>query len=142
MIGKAEWFRRRKYFGWGLAPATWQGWAYVAAMIAAIFGVQALPFPGESAKTWVMLAVALVFSADVVHMMFKQKKDERDRLHEAIAERNALWSMMLVLVVGVAWQAAASSAEGDPRIDPAIVAALAAALVAKAATNLYLDRKD
>lgn len=35
MAGK-PWFRRRRY-GWGLQPASWQGWAVTAAYVAAVF---------------------------------------------------------------------------------------------------------
>lgn len=33
--------------------------------------------------------------------MIRMKKDERERIQEAIAERNASWFMMLILVVGI-----------------------------------------
>jgi len=142
MIGRPEWFKRRKYAGWGLMPATWQGWAYVATMVAVIFGVQALAFLDDEVRIGLMFAIALVFSADIVHMMMRQHVDERERIHEAVAERNALWVMLVVLGVGVAEQAAASAIRGSIRVDPVILAALVGALIAKAATNLYLDRKD
>ena len=32
--GKEIWFKRRR-FGWGWVPCTWQGWAVIAAYIAA-----------------------------------------------------------------------------------------------------------
>ncbi len=28
MFGKPHWFKRRR-FGWGLTPVSWQGWIYV-----------------------------------------------------------------------------------------------------------------
>ena len=39
MFGNPEWFRERKV-GWGLAPITWQGWAYTASWAS----VLCLPF--------------------------------------------------------------------------------------------------
>lgn len=33
MIARADWFRRRKYGGWGVSPRTWQGWAYIVAIL-------------------------------------------------------------------------------------------------------------
>lgn len=36
MIGKKEWFRK-KTFGWGLTPKTWQGWVYVAVLLVLIY---------------------------------------------------------------------------------------------------------
>lgn len=141
MFGKPQWFRRRKYGGWGLFPATWQGWLYTAIIVALIFGVGQLPMPDEW-RMPAMLAVSLVFAADLVRLMAVVASDERERMHEAIAERNAMWAMIVVLCGGVAYQVAASLSAGGPAVDPVVVIALAAALIAKGATNLYLDRKD
>ena len=140
MIGKPEWFKRRKYMGWGFFPAKWQGWAYVAAIVAIILVIQWLPISGE-AKLITLMVFGVVFSVDAVHIMITMKKDERERLHEAISERNAMWAMIVMLCVGVAYQAAQSAAYGTVKIDPVVVGALFAALAAKAMTNFYLDRK-
>lgn len=39
MFGKPEWFKKKSW-GWGLTPVTWQGWAYTAAWCAMF----AIPF--------------------------------------------------------------------------------------------------
>src|SRR3989344_3475445 len=115
MIGKPNWFVRRKYGGWGLFPATWQGWVY--------------------------LVIFLV--ADTIDIMIRIKKDERETLHEALAERNALWVIIFILAAGIAYQAAQSAIlKGVPYVDPVIIIAIVAGLIAKAATNIYLDKRN
>ena len=141
MLGKPEWFSRRKYGGWGVFPKTWQGWAYIAAFVGVLAVVQILPF-GSQTKVLITFIIAAIIAADTVHIMLTMPRDERERVHEAIAERNALWAMLAVLVIGVAEQTAASVVNNTVRIDPVILFALAAALLAKAATNIYLDRRD
>jgi hypothetical protein len=42
MFGKPEWFKEKVWGGWGITPATWQGWAYAAAWAAITF----IPFAG------------------------------------------------------------------------------------------------
>lgn len=37
MLGNPKWFKRRKYSGWGLTPATWQGWVYLGTLICSVF---------------------------------------------------------------------------------------------------------
>jgi hypothetical protein len=141
MIGKPSWFSRRKYLGWGVFPSTWQGWAYLAVAVALISASQALPVR-EQARLTVTIVLAVVLAADLIHIMVAMPRDEREKVHEAIAERNALWVMLAVLVIGVGEQAAASVAHNDFRVDPIILAALVGAVLAKAVTNIYLDRND
>ena len=74
--------------------------------------------------------------------MLTMKKDERERLHEAISERNALWGIILVLVIGVLYQIITSTINQKPTIDPIIAIALGVGLLVKAVSNIYLDRKD
>jgi hypothetical protein len=143
MFGKPQWFVRRKYLGWGLMPVTWQGWAYMLVLVAPIVLAQYIPGISFNARTvFTACWIAVVF-AEVTHIMVSMKKDERDTLHEAIAERNALWMVLLALVGGALYQVFTQlSASEVPVVDPIIIIALVAGLVGKAATNLYLDRKD
>ena len=142
MIGKPEWFTRRKWGGWGLSPATKEGWVYLAAFVAVLFATQFI-FMEEKARIIAIAVVAVVLIADTVDIMFRMKKDERETLHEAFAERNALWAIIAVLAVGVAYQSAQSVAQnGTLAIDPVIIIALVAGLIAKASTNYYLDKRD
>ncbi len=141
MIGKPEWFRRRKYTGWGFTPVTWQGWVYVIIMILPIV---ALASASNLGKFWITAVIiwAVVFTLDCAHIIAHLPKDERDRMHEAIAERNALWVIVAVLAVGIGYQAATSAASQVVEMDPVILIAIFAGLVAKIISNIYLDKKD
>ncbi len=142
MIGKAKWFKRRKYGGWGLSPKTWQGWAYLAVLIGLCAIIQFFPVGDAQQKTIAILVLVFLVILDVIDIMIHLPMDERDRLHEAAAERNALWVMLSVLVAGVGYQAATSLSSEGPQIDPVIIIAILAAVIAKAITNIYLDRKN
>lgn len=135
MIAKSSWFSPRKYGGWGLTPNCWQGYAYIGALVLLLVIISNLQLPGFW-STGLMLAVAAIFSIDFIDIMLHLKKDERDVLHEALAERNAMWTMILVLVIGVAYQTSSTGA-----VDPIILAALAGATVVKAITHWYLRDK-
>ncbi|MFA6520492.1 MAG: hypothetical protein WCT44_02705 [Candidatus Paceibacterota bacterium] len=142
MIGKHEWFRRRKYTGWGFTPVTWQGWIYVAISILPL--VLLTSFPPISQTRIVLIVIwALIVSCDFIDIMIHLPKDERDRIHEAIAERNALWVILAVLIVGAAYQTATGVMTQDiSKIDPVILIAVVVGLVVKAVSNFYLDKKN
>jgi putative Mn2+ efflux pump MntP len=142
MIGKPEWFRRRKYTGWGFTPVTWQGWVYVFVMVLPIILLANL-YKVSQAWLGFVIVWAVVFCVDFIHIVSHLPKDERDRMHEAIAERNALWAIVAVLAVGVAYQAASVAVSQDmTKVDPVILVAIFAGLIAKAVSNIYLDKKD
>jgi len=135
MIAKASWFSQRKFGGWGLSPNCWQGWAYIALIALPIILIQYLNLPGFTG-TALMLAWSLFFSIDFLMVFFHIKKDERDILHEALAERNAMWFMIMALIVGVAYQTASSGV-----VDPVILVALIGAMIVKAITHFYLRNR-
>lgn len=141
MIGKPEWFRRRKYTGWGFTPATWQGWVYIAMMVLPLVLLTSNPVISQT-KIILIVIWALVFGADFIHIMVHLPMDERDRMHEAIAERNALWAIVTILSVGIASQAAAGVVRGIFAVDPIILVALFGGLLVKIISNIYLDKKD
>lgn len=141
MIGKPEWFARRKYGGWGLFPTTWQGFVYLLVFVLIIFATQLAPT--DEARIVATAIVGGILVLDTIDIMFRLKKDERDTIHEALAERNALWAILLVLVLGVAFEAAQSiAASGQFVVDPVIIAAIVIGLIVKAISNYYLDKKD
>lgn len=141
MIGKPHWFRRRKYTGWGFTPVTWQGWLYVAIAILPL--VLILNFSPVTQTGIVVLCIwALLVGIDFVDIVIHLPKDERDMIHEAIAERNALWVIIVVLAFGVAYQAAAGAVRGVVSVDPVIIVAIVGGLIAKIISNVYLDRRD
>ncbi len=142
MFAKQGWFKRRKYTGWGLTPASWQGWLYILVIIAPLIAVQEIDSIPGSVRLWFMLGWAAVIAVDLIDTMRKLPTDEREKIHEALAERNALWTILIVLTVGVAYQAAQTAIRGQVLIDPFIIAALLLATATKAISNYYLDHKD
>lgn len=142
MIGKPEWFVRRKYTGWGANPKTWQGWVYVLAMILPIVLVTNAGAVGTPQLVFIIIW-ALIFIADFIDILIHMKRDERERIHEAIAERNALWAIVSVLAIGVAYQAASAVVtKSITVVDPVIFVALIGGMIVKTVSNIYLDKKD
>ena len=141
MIGKPEWFQRRKYTGWGLTPATWQGWVYILVLIGIFVGVQSLPIPAQW-RMYTMIGLAVVFGIDFLDRMIHLKKDEREQQHEAIAERNAAWVMVLIIGIGVAYEAASSVVRHGFAVDPWLLAAVIGGVLAKMISNIYLEYKS
>lgn len=141
MIGKHEWFRRRKYTGWGFTPVTWEGWVYV--VIAILPLVLLMSFSPISQTRIILLVIwALIVGFDFVDIMIHLPKDERDLVHEAMAERNALWVILVVLAIGVGYQVASGAVVGIVKVDPVIIIAIVAGLLVKIISNIYLDKKD
>ncbi|RLG19920.1 hypothetical protein DRN67_01350 [Candidatus Micrarchaeota archaeon] len=97
MIAKPEWFAPRK-FGWGLGIRTKEGWLYILSAFALIFAAAMLPYP-EQYRPFAMGAVILFFLLDALSVMPKvyAKLDERERLHQLTAERNATFAAVVVL---------------------------------------------
>lgn len=140
MIGNPKWFNPRKYSGWGLTPNSWQGWAYIGLIALPLIFVNQLPI-NEQFKTGFFFVWGLFFAIDFIDIMRKIKRDERDKMHEALAERNAMWFMIAALVVGVAFQSGKSAITGNVEIDPIILIALFGAMITKAITHFYLRNK-
>ncbi len=140
MIGKPEWFTRRKYGGWGIFPKKWQGWIYILVWVLVIELAQALIL--DIVTKYVVLCVLVFFLVlDVIDIMVRMKRDERERLHEAISERNALWAIIGVLIVGVGYQVSSSILSGRGEVDYFIIGALLVGVIVKAITNIYLEKR-
>jgi len=131
MIANPKWFNLRKYSGWGLTPNCWQGWAYIIAFIIPIAIVSDLNID-QSLKNTINFIIIGILLADVLHTMTKIQKDERERLHEAIADRNALWFLLFSFV---AW------AFVTQNFDPYFIGILLGATAVKALTQIYLRDK-
>ncbi|MDI9614758.1 hypothetical protein [Methanothermobacter sp.] len=141
IIARPEWFGRRKYGGWGVSVKTWQGAVYLASVLLILVAVQLLPL-STMARIYVTAAWLVFLFLDMFDVMWKVRRDEREYLHEAVAERNAAWAMMPVLVVGIFIQLISSSLKGDPYVDPVPVIALVAGVIAKSVTNYRLEREN
>jgi len=131
MIANPKWFNLRKYSGWGLTPNCWQGWAYVFAYIIPVVIINSLPFTQDLKNIFSSIVMGILV-VDVLHTMTKIKKDERERLHEAIADRNALWFLLFGLI---AWAFFKQS------FDPILVGILLGATAIRALTQIYLQDK-
>lgn len=123
MIAKSSWFSIRKFGGWGLTPNSWQGWLYIVIFILPLIFIKNQIF----IYSWTALLVI-----DLVDVFLHLKKDERESLHEAIADRNALWAIILILVVGSLIR---------QTVDPVIFIALLVGAAVKSLTAWYLRDK-
>lgn len=142
MIGNPNWFERRKYGGWGLTPKTKAGWIYIF-----VFMIPPIIFsciPDLAVKTRIIgIAVwATILFVDVFDIMRKLKHDEREKIHEAISERNALWGIILVLTAGFLYEIIKNSLDGIFKVNPFIAGALIVGLLIKTISNIYLDKKN
>lgn len=131
MIGNSKWFSPRKYSGWGLTPNCWQGWVYIFAFIIPIAIISNLNIDPNFKNIFSIIIVAILI-IDTLHMMTQIKKDEREKLHEAIADRNALWFLLFGLIV---W------AFIKQVMDPFFIGILLGATAIKALTQIYLRDK-
>lgn len=142
MIGKPEWFKQRKYTGWGITPKTKEGYIYIAAMMGVFLLFLAIPTLDTRSRIVGTIIWLLVIGIDSIDIMIRLKKDERSHMHEAIAERNAAWYMVIVLALGIAYQGISSGLQQRLYVDPILVIALFGGLAVKALSNIYLDKKD
>ncbi|MBW2975801.1 hypothetical protein KY366_08850 [Candidatus Woesearchaeota archaeon] len=141
MIGKPEWFERRKYGGWGFYPRTWQGWVYLAFVLIPFVVFQALPYWDARTRMIVTTGWAVFLLLDAVHIMVCLKKDERERKIEALAERNAAWVMMLILAAGLLYEIISSSLRQEFKVNWFLVAALFGGMIVKTISNIMLERR-
>jgi len=142
IIAKPEWFTRRKYGGWGVGIKTWQGAVYLATMVMVLI-VQLLMARDSTRMQITVTGIWMTFFlVDLFDVMWKLKKDERERLHEAIAERNAAWGMMIVLCLGVFIELMYNVMNERIYVDPFVAGALAIGVIIKSITNYKLEREN
>ena len=141
MLGKADWFQKRKYGGWGIAPKTWQGWVYILTFIAILLIFQLLPFWNDFQRFVFTGVWLLILSVDVIQIMINLKKDELEKIQEAVAERNASWAMAFVLTIGILYQLISSGLQEKIELDPFLALALAGGLIAKSISYWKLEKK-
>ena len=141
MIGKSEWFQRRKYGGWGISPKTWQGWFYLFLILIPFAVFQALPFWDVRTRLYVTIGWLFFLGFDINHIMLTLKRDEREHKIEALSERNAAWIMALLLIVGTLYQVITSALQQKLVVDWFLIAALFAGMVVKTISNLVYERK-
>lgn len=142
MIGSPKWFKRRKYGGWGLTPKTWQGWVYVFVFLIIIAIGNIIFVDNVRAITYYTLVWIVILIVDVIDIMSRLDKDERERMHEALAERNALWGMIAVITAGLLYDVWTNALIGKFYVNPFIAGALIVGVLIKTASNIYYDKKD
>lgn len=141
MIAKPEWFERRKYSGWGVTPRSWQGWVYTLAIFVPLVIFQALPYLDAQVRTAGTVFWVVFVLLDLLPIMVTLKKDEREYKNEAIAERNAAWFMVLVLVIGILYEIVISGLNHEVSINWFMVLALLGGAVVKGVSSYNLDHK-
>ncbi len=140
MVGKAKWFTRRRYTGWGLMPKTWQGLVYIMAIAGVIAFIQALKI-AENLKLIFTAVWVILILVDVLHVMASMKLDEREQKIEAIAERNAAWAMIASIAISILYVTTVGKELTGTELMPALIFPLVAGVIVKAASNVILDRK-
>lgn len=141
MIAKASWFKRRKYGGWGVSPKSWQGWAYIAVMILPFMIFQALPYWSTEIRLYVTLGWVIFLMLDIIPIMANLRRDEREYKNEAVAERNAAWFMVMILVIGLLYEIITSALRQDLKVNLFLALALFGGALVKTVSNIYLDKK-
>lgn len=99
MIGKSDWFKLRKYGGWGINPNTWQGYSYaiiIAIIIAIPQFINSISLENRFLLSGLFMLLILF---DVLDIMRNMKLDEREEAHQAKAERNASLSMVFTITL-------------------------------------------
>ena len=141
MIGKSDWFKRRKYGGWGISPKTWQGWVYVFMVLVPFIVFQAMPFWQDTTRLFVTGFWIAFLLVDVTHIMVTLDRDEREHKIEAIAERNSSWFMVTVLAIGVVYQIISSALAQTIAVNWFMVVALFGGAIVKTVSNVVLEKK-
>ncbi len=144
MIGNPKWFKRRLYTGWGITPKYWQGWAYILGITALTLMASLITYLIGISEKYRLITLVILLSIiiiDFVDIARKIKQDERESLHEAIAERNVAWFITLVLCIGIISQLIISILHNRLYIDPFIITALIGGTIVKGFSNWYLADK-
>jgi hypothetical protein len=141
LIAKPEWFNQRKYSGWGVTPRSWQGWAYTLAIIVLLVIFLSIPNLDAQVRTAGTVFWVAFVTLDILPIMVTLKKDEREYRNEAIAERNAAWFMVLVLVIGIMYEFAISGLNNELSINGFMILALLGGAFVKGVSNYIMDKK-
>lgn len=143
---KPEWFRRRKYSGWGITPITWQGWLTVIVLVAPIAYFASkikggAPLLGMAVAFFILYFIAFMFF--IFGLMSRIKTDERNRSHEAIADRNALWALIMIIAIGLVLEGVLPLwVRSLSQVNPFIVGGIVVAWLVKVISMYWLDKHD
>jgi hypothetical protein len=143
---KPEWFKRRKYSGWGLTPISWQGWLSLVLLVLPIVFLlskinEGAHLVGISLVLFLIYFVA--FMIFIFGLMSRIKTDERNRAHEAIADRNALWVLIIIISVGLVLEGTMPElVHSLAQVNPFIVGGMLSAWIVKVISIYWLDTHD
>jgi hypothetical protein len=142
MIGRSEWFTIRKYGGWGIHPKTKEGWIYLFLIIIPFIVFHCMSVWSTTTRLIVSLIWVSFLLFDIFEIMINLKKDEREKMHEAISERNALWAIVFILTIGLIYHIIESGLRQELYIPPFIIIALVIGASVKTITNVYLEKHN
>jgi len=140
MIAKAEWFNRRKYTGWGLTPKTWQGVMYTFTIVGVFALILNLSI-GETLKMVLTGIWAFFILIDILRLMASLKLDEREQKIEAIAERNASWTMVASTAITILFVTTIAKELKGTDLIPVLVFPMIVGVIVKGLSNFILDRR-
>lgn len=141
MFGKPEWFKPRKYTGWGLTPKTWQGWVYIAVILIPFIIFQSIPIWTDSVRLVVTFVWIGLLVLDTVPIMRKLGQDELEEQIEAKSERNAGITMAMILALGIAFELIYHALQNRVFINIPAMTALFAGLIVKALSYRHYEKK-
>ncbi len=140
MIAQANWFNRRKYTGWGLTPKTWQGVVYIIIIAAVVAFIQALSID-EVFRMILSVAWVVLIVVDILQVMTSTKLDEREQKIEAIAERNASWTMVASTVLTILYIVTLGKELKGVDLVPILIVPIVVGAIVKGLSNFILDRR-
>jgi hypothetical protein len=140
MIANTAWFNRRKYTGWGLTPKTWQGVVYILIIAGTTIFIQSISL--DETLKMVLTAVWVVFVLiDLLQVMALIKLDEREKKIEAIAERNASWTMVTSIALILLYVSTIGKELQGQELIPLLILPMIAGVVVKGISNILLEKK-
>lgn len=121
-------------------PKTWQGVIYFIVAIGIFYLIQKLPI-ADIFKILFTAVAAVVLLIDILSIMASIKLDEREAKIEAIAERNASWTMVATLAILALYFSVFPQDINSKDIIFILISPVAVGVVVKAASNFILDQK-
>lgn len=139
MIAKTQQYKKKKYGGWGLDPVTWQAYVYILVLVV----VEILILTSQLSKQLkfgLILSITAFSAVDLFIVYKKLKSDEREIQIQQIAEKNASFAMVTVLIIGIMYNVLKMIETQIFYIDPFIILALLAGLIVKGLIFYKLEK--
>ncbi len=140
MIAQPEWFNLRKYGGWGVTPRSWQGWVYIIGIFVPLVIFLSLPDLDSQVRTAGTVLWLVFVALDLLPIIVTMKKDEREYKNEAVAERNASWFMVAVLMIGILYELVISGLSHEFSLNWFMILALFGGAIVKGASHYHMDK--